>query len=55
MISENIFISVDNFFRRRIYKVFKHTLENPIENIFQYDAVNEASDPDSYTIRIRLN
>lgn len=55
MISDNIFISIDNFFRRRIYKIFKHTLGDPIENIFQYDAVNEASDPDSYTIRIRLN
>lgn len=56
MISDNIFISIDNFFRRRIYKIFKHTLEDPIENIFRYDALNEAADPyNSYTIRIRLN
>jgi hypothetical protein len=56
MISDNIFISIDNFFRRRIYKIFKHTLGDPIENIFRYDAINEAADPyNSYTIRIRLN
>ena len=54
--SYNIFMSIDNFFRRRIYKIFKHTLEDPIENIFQYDAINEVADPyNSYTIRIRLN
>lgn len=55
MISDNIFMSIDNFFRTRIYKIFKHTLENPIENIFQYHTVNKVSDLDSYTVRIRLN